>query len=137
MSPQLCLSCPCSVYTYSYLLGVYKHWTGLLEWWNSGMVDWSFVLLFIMYLHSTTNLSCTIVHYRGPYSKANWHRYELNSFLFVAFTPTYLQFHIINKYDKTKLQIINITLRLKSMAYNTVHTYIHLPGAPFAFKYLS
>ena len=20
--------------------GVYKQWTGLLEWWNSGMVDW-------------------------------------------------------------------------------------------------
>ena len=20
--------------------GVYKQWTGLLEWWNTGMVDW-------------------------------------------------------------------------------------------------
>ena len=22
------------------LSGVYKQWTGLLEWWNTGMVDW-------------------------------------------------------------------------------------------------
>ena len=30
-------------------LGVYKQWTGLLEWWNSGMVDWIvFVLIFIV-----------------------------------------------------------------------------------------
>ena len=29
--------------------GVYKQWTGLLEWWNSGMVDWRvFVLVFII-----------------------------------------------------------------------------------------
>ena len=21
------------------MLGVYKHWTGLLEWWNSGVVE--------------------------------------------------------------------------------------------------
>ena len=26
--------------TMDLLTGVYKHWTGLLEWWNSGMVDW-------------------------------------------------------------------------------------------------
>ena len=36
---------------------------------------------------------------------------------------------------RTKPQIINITLRLKSTAYNTAHAYVHLPGAPFAFKY--
>ena len=33
--------------------GVYKQWTGvtgLLEWWNTGMVDWViFVLAFIIY----------------------------------------------------------------------------------------
>ena len=39
---------------YIYLLymilmaGVYKQWTGLLEWWNSGMVDW--VILFLLSL---------------------------------------------------------------------------------------
>ena len=27
-------------------MGVYKHWTGLLEWWNSGMVDWIVFFLF-------------------------------------------------------------------------------------------
>ena len=32
------------------LPGVHKQYTGLLEWWNSGMVDWSvFVLVFIIY----------------------------------------------------------------------------------------
>ena len=36
---------------------------------------------------------------------------------------------------RTKPQIINITLRLKSTAYNTANAYVHLPGAPFAFKY--
>ena len=31
------------------ILGVYKQWTGLLEWWNSGMVNWRvFVLVFII-----------------------------------------------------------------------------------------
>ena len=31
-------------------LGVYKQWTGLLEWWNSGMVDWMiFIFVFIIY----------------------------------------------------------------------------------------
>ena len=30
--------------------GVYKQWTGLLKWWNTGMVDWViFVLAFIIY----------------------------------------------------------------------------------------
>ena len=30
--------------------GVYKQWTGLLEWWNTGMVDWViFVLAFVIY----------------------------------------------------------------------------------------
>ena len=28
--------------------GVYKHWTGLLEWWNSGMVDWIFLFGFLI-----------------------------------------------------------------------------------------
>ena len=36
---------------------------------------------------------------------------------------------------RTKPQII--TLRFKSAAYNTVRAYVHLPGAPFAFKYSS
>ena len=30
--------------------GVYKQWTGLLEWWNSGMVDWIFLFGFFDYL---------------------------------------------------------------------------------------
>ena len=30
------------------LWGVYKHWTGLLEWWNSGMVDWIFLFSFMI-----------------------------------------------------------------------------------------
>ena len=39
-------------------LGVYKQWTGLLEWWNSGMVDWIvFVLIFIVY-HIISTLLC-------------------------------------------------------------------------------
>ena len=30
-------------------LGVYKQWTGLLEWWNSGMVEWIvFYFIFII-----------------------------------------------------------------------------------------
>ena len=28
--------------------GVYKHWTGLLEWWTSGMVDWIFLFGFLI-----------------------------------------------------------------------------------------
>ena len=33
-----------------YNRGVYKQWTGLLEWWNSGMVDWIiFHFVFIIY----------------------------------------------------------------------------------------
>ena len=31
-------------------IGVDKQWTGLLEWWNSGMVDWIISSLFVMYL---------------------------------------------------------------------------------------
>ena len=31
-------------------MGVYKHWTGLLEWWNSGMVDWIVSSCFIILL---------------------------------------------------------------------------------------
>ena len=30
------------------VVGVYKHWTGLLEWWNSGMVDWIFLFGFLI-----------------------------------------------------------------------------------------
>ena len=34
----------------TFSMGVYKQWTGLLEWWNTGMVDWIiFVLAFIIY----------------------------------------------------------------------------------------
>ena len=30
---------------------VYKQWTGLLEWWNSGMVDWIiFIFLFSLFI---------------------------------------------------------------------------------------
>ena len=38
--------------------GVYKQWTGLLELWNSGMVDWIvFVLIFIV-CHIISTLLC-------------------------------------------------------------------------------
>ena len=38
--------------------GVYKQWTGLLEWWNSGMVDWIiFFFAFIIY-HVVASLQC-------------------------------------------------------------------------------
>ena len=41
-----------------YQVGVYKQWTGLLEWWNSGMVDWIvFVLIFIV-CHIISTLLC-------------------------------------------------------------------------------
>ena len=36
------------VYSMGIKLGVYKHWTGLLEWWNSGMVDWIFLFGFLI-----------------------------------------------------------------------------------------
>ena len=42
MEDLLCLDTCCPT-------GVYKQWTGLLEWWNSGMVDWRvFVFVFII-----------------------------------------------------------------------------------------
>ena len=35
-----------------------KQWTGLLEWWNSGMVDWIiFIFVFIIY-HVVASLYC-------------------------------------------------------------------------------
>ena len=37
-----------NIYRLHNYTGVYKHWTGLLEWWNSGMVDWIFLFGFLI-----------------------------------------------------------------------------------------
>ena len=30
-------------------MGVYKQWNGLLEWWNTGMVEWNFLKFNIIF----------------------------------------------------------------------------------------
>ena len=35
----------------AYLMGVYKQWNGLLEWWNTGMVEWDFFKVQYHFLH--------------------------------------------------------------------------------------
>ena len=31
--------------------GVCKQWNGLLEWWNTGMVEWKFLKVYYEFLH--------------------------------------------------------------------------------------
>ena len=42
-------------------MGVYKQWTGLLEWWNTGMVDWIIFHLFHVVYHIQDSEWCTHV----------------------------------------------------------------------------
>ena len=48
-------------FTTTKLEGVYKRWNGLLEWWNTGMVEWNFLKFNIIFLHPNKYISSPYV----------------------------------------------------------------------------
>ena len=71
------------------LLGVYEHWTGLLEWWNTGMVDW---IVFFFVFHYLMHCIFPVVF--TPTSHVHTHN---STWLMVLYTDECIEILGLNK----------------------------------------